>query len=75
LELFEDLAEETTLVIKEPAIRILQENATRVRIEVQEEIKKIGDHPLQDIAELIVERDEARIRRPNAQKQSYFERN
>jgi len=75
LELFEDLTEEATLATKELAIRILQENATRVRIEVQEEIKKVGDHPLQDTAELTVESDEVRIRRPNVQKQSYFERN
>jgi len=52
LELFEDLAKQATLVAKEFAILILQENVTRVRIEVQEEIRRIGD-PLQDTVKLI----------------------
>ena len=56
-----------TSAAKEPAIRILQENATRVRMEVQQELKKGGD-PLQDTADLIVESHEARVRRSDAQK-------
>jgi len=67
LELFSDLAKVATSAAKEPAIRILQENATRVRIEVQQELKKGGD-PLQDTADLIVESHEARVRRSDAQK-------
>lgn len=67
LELFSDLAKVATSAAKEPAIRILQENATRVRIEVQQELKKGGD-PLQDTSDLIVESHEARVRRSDAQK-------
>lgn len=67
LELFSDLAKVATSAAKEPAIRILQENATRVRMEVQQELKKGGD-PLQDTADLIVESHEARVRRSDAQK-------
>ena len=67
LELFADLAKVATSAARDPAIRILQENATRVRTEVQQELKKGGD-PLQDTADLIVESHEARIRRSDAQK-------
>ena len=67
LELFADLAKVATSAARDPAIRILQENATRVRIEVQQELKKGGD-PLQDTADLIVESHEARVRRSDAQK-------
>jgi len=67
LDLFADLAKVATLAAKDPAIRILQENATRVRTEVQLELKKGGD-PLQDTADLIVESHEARVRRSDAQK-------
>ena len=67
LDLFSDLAKVATSAAKDPAIRILQENATRVRMEVQHELKKGGD-PLQDTADLIVESHEARVRRSDAQK-------
>jgi GTP-binding protein EngB required for normal cell division len=67
LELFSDLAQVATTAARDPAIRILQENATRVRTEVQHELKKGGD-PLQDTADLIVESHEARVRRSDAQK-------
>jgi hypothetical protein len=67
LELFVDLAQVATTAAKAPAIRILQENANRVRIEVQQELKKVGD-PLQDTADLIVESHEARVRRSDSQK-------
>lgn len=69
LELFSELARESTLAAKEPAIRILQQNATRVRIEVQQELKKAGD-PIQDTADLIVERHEMRMKRSDAQKRT-----
>ena len=67
LELFSDLAKVSTSAARDPAIRILQENATRVRMEVQQELKKGGD-PLQDTADLIVESHESRVRRSDAQK-------
>lgn len=67
LELFSNLARESTLAARDPAIRILQENATRVRMEVQHELNK-GGEPLQDTADLIVESHEARVRRSDAQK-------
>ena len=67
LELFADLAQVATTAAKDPAIRILQENANRVRIEVQQELKKGGD-PLQDTADLIFESQEARVRRSDTQK-------
>jgi GTP-binding protein EngB required for normal cell division len=67
LDLFSDIAREATLAAKEPAIRILQENASRVREEVQHELSKGGD-PIQDTADLIVESHEARIRRSDSQK-------
>ena len=69
LELFSELAKESTLAAKEPAVRILQQNATRVRIEVQQELKKGGD-PIQDTADLIVERHEMRMKRSDAQKRT-----
>lgn len=67
LELFERLARAATLAAKDPAIRILQENATRVRLEIHAEMKKGGD-PLEATADLIVESHEARVRRSDAQK-------
>jgi hypothetical protein len=67
LELFERLARSATVAAKDPAIRILRENAARVRKEIQAELKKGGD-PLQATADLIVESHEARVRRSDAQK-------
>ena len=67
LELFTRLAKVATMAAKEPAIRILQENAKRVREEIQHELKKGGD-PLQATADLIIESHEARVRRSDAQK-------
>ena len=67
LELFSDLALVATTAARDPAISILQENANRVRMEVQQELKKGGD-PLQDTADLIIESHEARVRRSDAQK-------
>jgi hypothetical protein len=69
LELFARLAKVATSAAKDPAIRILKENAYRVRIEVQEELRKGGD-PLQETADLIVETNESRILRSDAQKRA-----
>jgi hypothetical protein len=69
LELFARLAKVATSAAKDPAIRILKENAYRVRIEVQEELRKGGD-PLQETADLIVETHESRILRSDAQKRA-----
>jgi GTP-binding protein EngB required for normal cell division len=67
LELFSRLAKTATDAAKDPAIRILQENASRVRKEIQAELKK-GGNPLQETADLVVESHEARVRRSDAQK-------
>ena len=67
LELFGKLARTATEAAKEPAIRILKENAGNVRKDVQAELKKAGN-PLQDTADLIVESHEARVRRSDAQR-------
>lgn len=67
LDLFERLAREATLAAQDPAIRILQENATRVRKEIQAELEK-GGNPPQATGELIVESHEARVRRSDVQK-------
>ena len=69
LDLFARLAKVATLAAKDPAIRILKENAYRVRIEVQEELRKGGD-PLQETADLIVETHEARILRSDVEKRA-----
>jgi GTP-binding protein EngB required for normal cell division len=67
LKLFGDLALKATTAAKEPAIRILSEKATVVRQEIQQEFKK-GGNPLQDTANLIVQRHEDRLRRSDSQK-------
>jgi effector-binding domain-containing protein len=67
LTLFGDLALKATTAAKEPAIRILSEKATVVRQEIQQEFKK-GGNPLQDTADLIVQRHEDRLRRSDSQK-------
>lgn len=67
LELFSGLARTATEAAKGPAMKILQENAKRVRIDIQAELKKGGD-PIQDTAELIIEKHEDRIRRSDAQR-------
>ena len=67
LSLFGDLALKATTAAKEPAIRILTEKATVVRQEIQQEFKK-GGNPLQDTADLIVQRHEDRLRRSDSQK-------
>jgi GTP-binding protein EngB required for normal cell division len=67
LELFERLAREATTAARDPATRILAEKATVVRQDIQREFKNGGD-PLQDTADLIVQRHEDRLRRSDAQK-------
>lgn len=67
LSLFSQLALEATSAAKGPAIRILGDKATLVRQEIQQAFKNGGD-PLQDTADLIVQRHEDRQRRSDAQK-------
>jgi GTP-binding protein EngB required for normal cell division len=67
LELFNKLARTATEAAREPAIRILKENAASVRKDIQTELKK-GGNPLQDTADLIVESHEAKVRRSDAQR-------
>ena len=67
LELFRGLATQATNAAKAPAMKILQTNFEAVRIEIQTEFKK-GGNPIQDTADLVVERHEAKVRRSDAQK-------
>jgi hypothetical protein len=67
LELFNTLAETSTKAAKEPAIKILTENAANVRSDIQKELKK-GGNPIQDTVNLIVVKHEDRIRRSDAQR-------
>jgi len=69
LHLFNTLARQATEAAKEPAIEILQSNYTVVREEIQTTFSQWGE-PLQDTANLIVERHEERIKRSDAQKRS-----
>lgn len=69
LELFSALAKQATEAAKEPAIEILQTNYKVVREEIQTAFQQWGD-PLQDTANLIVERHEERIKRSDAQRRS-----
>jgi hypothetical protein len=67
IDLFRGLARTATESAKGPATKILQDNATRVRVDIQAALKK-GGNPIQDTADLIVEKHEDRIRRSDAQK-------
>lgn len=67
LDLFRQLAVQATTAAKEPAIRILSDRAVIVREEIQAEFNKGGD-PLQDTANLIVQKHEDRMRRSDAAK-------
>ncbi len=69
LDLFNDLAREATNAAKEPAIEILQLNYKVVREEIQTTFEQWGE-PLQDTANLIVERHAERIKRSDAQKRT-----
>lgn len=55
IKLFNALARNATVSAKEPAIRILRENADRVRKDIQSALSNSGD-PIQDTANLIVGR-------------------
>lgn len=67
LALFETLAKDATTAAKAPAIRILKNKSNIVIQEIQNEFKNGGD-PLQDTADLIVQRHGERQRRSAAQK-------
>lgn len=67
LGLFRELATQATNAAKAPAMKILQSNFEAVRVEIQLEFKKGGD-PIQDTADLVVERHEAKVRRSDAKK-------
>jgi GTP-binding protein EngB required for normal cell division len=67
LELFRGLATQATNAAKAPAMKILQTNFEAVRIEIQTEFKK-GGNPIQDTANLVVERHEAKVKRSDAQR-------
>lgn len=70
LNLFNALAKQATEAAKEPAVDILQSNYKVVREEIQTTFEQWGD-PLQDTANLIVERHEERIKRSDAQKRTH----
>ena len=67
MALFERLASESTDLAVQPAIDILQSKAKEVRNEINAEFAKGGD-PLQDTADLIVQKHADRIRRSDDQK-------
>ena len=67
LSLFSGLAEKATEAAKKPAVDILQGNFREVRQEIQASFEQWGD-PLQQTADLIVERHEQRVKRSDAQK-------
>ena len=67
LELFRGLANQATNAAKAPAMKILQTNFEAVRIEIETAFKK-GGNPIQDTADLVVERHEAKVKRSDAQK-------
>jgi ElaB/YqjD/DUF883 family membrane-anchored ribosome-binding protein len=69
LHLFNALAKQATEAAKDPAIDILQTNYKVVREEIQTTFEQWGD-PLQDTANLIVERHEERLKRSDAQKRT-----
>ncbi|NOT42917.1 MAG: hypothetical protein HOP13_20760 [Alphaproteobacteria bacterium] len=67
LDMFKSLAEETTDAACEPAMRILNQKFAEVRLDIVKEFTEGGD-PLQDTANLIVERHEDRVKRSDAQR-------
>jgi len=69
LLLFNALAKQATEAARDPAIEILQTNYKVVREEIQTTFEQWGD-PLQDTANLIVERHEERLKRSDAQKRT-----
>jgi len=69
LSIFRVLANQATLSAQKPAIEVLQSNFGRVRVEIHEAFEKWGD-PIQETGDLIVERQEQRGRRSDAQKRN-----
>ncbi|MDO8777981.1 MAG: dynamin family protein [Burkholderiaceae bacterium] len=67
LDLFRQLAAKATMAAQQPAVGILQSNFAEVREEIQSAFAQGGD-PIQNTADLIVERHEARLKRSDAQK-------
>jgi GTP-binding protein EngB required for normal cell division len=67
IDLFRQLAAKATTAAQQPAIGILQSNFAEVRAEIQTAFAQGGD-PIQNTADLIVERHEARVKRSDAQK-------
>ncbi len=67
LDLFERLAKAATTAAQEPAIEILKQNFKSVRSEIQTNFDGWGD-PLQETANLIVNRHEERLKRSDAQR-------
>ncbi len=67
LSLFEHLARTATGAAEKPAIDVLQRNSQVVREEIRVAFEEWGD-PLQDTANLIVERHEDRVKRADAQR-------
>ena len=69
LHLFNVLAKQATEAAKDPAIAILQSNYKVVREEIQTTFEQWGE-PLQDTANLIVEKHEERLKRSDAQRRT-----
>jgi len=69
MDLFRKLANQATVSAQKPAILILQSNFAQVRSEIHSAFKQWGD-PIQDTADLIVERHEERVKRSDAQKRT-----
>jgi GTP-binding protein EngB required for normal cell division len=67
LELFRDLANKSTTAAQKPAIEILQANFADVRKEIHSAFEQWGD-PIQETANLIVERHEKRMKRSDSQR-------
>ena len=63
------LAKQATEAAKDPAIAILQSNYKVVREEIQTTFEQWGE-PLQDTANLIVEKHEERLKRSDAQRRT-----
>lgn len=69
LSIFRDLAKQATVSAQKPAIEILQSNFGQVREEIRAAFGEWGD-PVQETGDLIVERQEQRVRRSDAQKRN-----
>jgi hypothetical protein len=67
LDMLHDLADEATDAACEPATTILSHKFAEVRLDIEKAFKE-GGNPLQDTANLIVERHEDRVKRSDAQR-------